>query len=108
MKTMRFLLSASVATVPLNTRVDMSARLVSAVTSVPATNPAWTAMVSQARQPASSANSPAIWGAAAVAENHSVMPRISAIATSSSIRRGRGSGIRRLPWTRLPIGFNCD
>ena len=65
-----------------------SAAFVSAVLRVPATNPACTAMVSQARQPGSRSNSLAICGAAAVAENHNVMPRISAAATSSSIRRG--------------------
>ena len=61
----------------------------------------------RARIAASSANSRAIAGAAAVAENHKVMPRISPSATSSSIRCGC-IGIRRLRWTKLPIGFNCD
>ncbi len=73
-----------------------SAAFVTAVRRVPATNPACTAMVSQARMAVSSANSRATDGAAAVAENHSVMPRISPAATSASIRRG----IRRLPLSK--------
>src|SRR5438874_290440 len=65
-----------------------SAALVMAVSSVPQTNPAWTAIVSHARIDALMANSCATAGAAAVAENHSVMPRNSATAIHASIRRG--------------------
>src|SRR3954471_1110797 len=65
-----------------------SARLVTAVSSVPTTNPPCTAIVSQARVAVSRANSRAIAGAAAVAENHSVMPITSLRATTASIRRG--------------------
>src|SRR4051812_18030898 len=65
-----------------------SARLVTAVSSVPTTNPPCTAIVSQARVAVSRANSRAMAGAAAVAENHSVMPITSLRATTASMRRG--------------------
>src|SRR5579859_2209275 len=68
--------------------VIASARLVTAVRSVPTTNPPCTAIVSHARVPTSIRYSPAIAGAAAVAENHNVMPRTSPRAMSVSIRHG--------------------
>jgi hypothetical protein len=52
-----------------------SARLSSALTSVPATKPPWTATVSQVVADSPSESSAAMRGAAAVAENHSVIPR---------------------------------
>ena len=57
-----------------------------ALASVPATKPAWTAIVSQAVAPAVSANSRTMAGAAAVAENHNVIPRNCASATRQSMR----------------------
>src|SRR6186713_2879643 len=70
-----------------------SARLVTAVTSVPATNPACTAIVSHATIAVSSLYSAAIAGAPAVAENQSDIPSTSATATTSSIRRGNALGL---------------
>jgi hypothetical protein len=46
-----------------------------ALMNVPATNPAWTAIVSHAVPDPVRRNSDATAGAAAVAENHSVKPR---------------------------------
>src|SRR5262249_49629735 len=65
-----------------------SATLVTAVSSVPATNPPCTAIVSQARAATSMRYSAAIAGAAAVAENHNVMPSTSPTAMSASMRHG--------------------
>ncbi|MGH8189131.1 MAG: M16 family metallopeptidase, partial [Steroidobacteraceae bacterium] len=53
---------------------------------MPATNPACTAIVSHAAPPASRSNSAINAGVAAVAENHAVMPRNSAAASSASMR----------------------
>jgi len=65
-----------------------SARFSRALTSVPATKPPCTAMVSHAVADSSSVNSAAMRDAAAVAENHKVRPRNCARATSASIRCG--------------------
>ena len=72
-----------------------SARLSSALVNVPATNPAWTAIVSHAVPARDSASASAIAGAAAVAENHSVMPRNWPVATSSSMRTACAEGAGR-------------
>src|SRR5262249_6984491 len=69
-----------------------SARFVTTVTTVPNTNAARTGIVSHARAPASSAKSREMAGAAAVAENQSVMPRTSPAATHASIRAGTDIG----------------
>ena len=63
-----------------------SARFKIALASVPITKPACTAIVSQALAPAVKWNSRAMAGDAAVAENHSVMPRNCAVAIRQSIR----------------------
>ena len=65
-----------------------SARFNSALTSVPATNPPCTAIVSHGIPALVIPNSAAIAGAAAVAENQSVIPRKSPVATSDNMRRG--------------------
>ena len=65
-----------------------SARLSTALISVPATNPPCTAMVSHAVADSPRASSDAMRGAAAVAENHSVIPKNCPRATSASIRCG--------------------
>jgi hypothetical protein len=65
-----------------------SARLVTAVSSVPTTKPPWTAIVNHARAAASMRYSAPIAGAAAVAENHSVIPSTSPTAISASVRHG--------------------
>src|SRR5687768_5452926 len=73
---------------PMNIKVrglKMSARLPSALTSVPATKPACTAMVSHAACPGGMLNSRTSRGVTAVAENHSVMPRNWASETTASI-----------------------
>ena len=62
-----------------------SGRLSRALSRVPETKPAWTAIVSQAACPASSDSSATRVGVTAVAENQSVMPSSSPRATSPSI-----------------------
>jgi hypothetical protein len=63
-----------------------SGRFASALTSVPATNPACTAIVNQEAPEASRSYSRMRAGVAAVAENHAVIPRNSAAASTTSIR----------------------
>ena len=65
-----------------------SARFSTALTSVPATKPPCTAIVSHAVCPGLSLNSRTSAGVTAVAENHSVMPRNSPEASRASIAHG--------------------
>ena len=81
-------LVAAPASAPRNNRTrafSTSDRLAIALASVPATKPAWTAIVSHAARAADSANSSTSTGVTAVAENHSVMPKNSATASAASI-----------------------
>src|ERR1700752_3576524 len=85
-------LAAAPASAPRNSStraLRTSERLRTALASVPTTKPAWTAMVSQAASSADMWNSSTSAGVTAVAENHSVMPRNSAIASAASIHHAR-------------------
>src|SRR5262245_46773172 len=83
--------------------LSTSARFNRALASVPATNPACTAIVSHAVAEGESDRSAAIAGAAAVAENHSVMPRNWPRAVAASIRRA----ICRLPGMSVRLAFDA-
>ena len=72
-----------------------SGRLSSADTSVPATKPPCTAIVSHAASPAVRWNSATIGAVAAVAENHSVMPRNIASDSHASCVEGALTTTRR-------------
>ena len=83
-------LAAAPATQPMPMRTrgfTTSARLVIAVASVAATNPAWTATVSHAVWEADNSKASASDGVTAVAENHSDMPSSSATASAPSMRQ---------------------
>ncbi len=79
--------------------LSTSARFSTLLNRVPSTNPACTAIVSQAVAERVNWNSAAIAGPAAVAENHKVIPRNWAKATRASMRRA-ASG---LPGERLSL-----
>jgi zinc protease len=89
-----------------------------ALASVPTTNPACTAMVSHEDSLLVKANSRASAGVTAVAENHSVIPKNSATATTASIRHAVVSSTRfgevgsitrvEIPYTKHTLANGLD